>query len=245
MIRLVIRLLIRETGDGVVGDEFGNVARGLQRVGRAGHLVGQSSKGRLIAKTLPDLLNQAVLAAEMAAGRVEALRVPMNCLDVLAQQVIAMTAMDDWAIDDLYQLVRRSYPYRDLTPAALDAVLEMVSGRYRFSAWQDESKRQGEAAAEPRLSPTQQLSALQPRIHWDRVHQKLQALPGSQRLAVVHGGTIPDTGQYAVYTSKGLRIGEVDEEFVYERRIGDAFLLGTSAWRIDRIDTDRVVMVPA
>ncbi|MSQ95641.1 MAG: DEAD/DEAH box helicase [Gemmataceae bacterium] len=217
----------------------GNVARALQRVGRAGHLVGQSSKGRLIAKTLPDLLNQAVLAAEMTAGRVEALRVPMNCLDVLAQQVIAMTAMEDWPVSDLYQLIRRSYPYRDLTPAAFDAVLEMVSGRYRFTV------REGEAPAEPRLPPMQQLSALQPRISWDRVHQKLQALPGSQRLAVVHGGTIPDTGQFAVYTSKGLRIGEVDEEFVYERRIGDTFLLGTSAWRIDRIDTDRVLVYPA
>jgi ATP-dependent Lhr-like helicase len=225
----------------------GNVARALQRVGRAGHLVGQSSKGRLIPKTLPDLLNQAVLAAEMAAGHVEALRVPMNCLDVLAQQVIAMTAMQDWPISDLYHLVRQAYPYRDLTPAAFDAVLEMVTGRYRFTkSGPARSASDGESAeAEPRLSPTQQLTALQPRISWDRVHQRLQALPGSQRLALVHGGTIPDTGQYAVYTTKGLRIGEVDEEFVYERRIGDTFLLGTSAWRIDRIETDRVLVYPA
>ncbi len=218
----------------------GNVARALQRVGRAGHLVGQSSKGRLIAKTLPDLLNQAVLAAEMTAGRVEALRVPMNCLDVLAQQVIAMTAMEDWPVSELYQLIRRSYPYRDLTPAAFDAALEMVSGRYRFSESRPHASRDDHT-----VPPVQQLTALQPRISWDRVHQKLQALPGSQRLAVVHGGTIPDTGQFAVYTSNGLRIGEVDEEFVYERRIGDTFLLGTSAWRIDRIDTDRVVVYPA
>ena len=216
----------------------GNVARGLQRVGRAGHLVGQSSKGRLIPKTLPDLLNQAVLAAEMIAGRVEELRVPMNCLDVLAQQVIAMTAMDDWPVADLYHLVRQAYPYRDLTPAAFDAVLEMVSGRYRFDSLP-------ETAANPRVKPAQQLTALQPRISWDRVHQRLQALPGSQRLALVHGGTIPDTGQYAVYTLKGLRIGEVDEEFVYERRVGDTFLLGTNAWRIDRIETDRVLVYPA
>ena len=215
----------------------------MQRVGRAGHLVGQSSKGRLIPKTLADLLNQAVLAAEMAAGRVEALRVPMNCIDVLAQQIIAMTAMDDWPVNDLYRLVRQAYPYCDLTPAAFDVVLEMVSGRYRFDAM--DAVRGGEAPAEPRISPTQQLTALQPRISWDRVHQRLQALPGSQRLALVHGGTIPDTGQYAVYTTRGLRIGEVDEEFVYERRIGDTFLLGTSAWRIDRIDTDRVVVYPA
>ena len=231
----------------------GNVARGLQRVGRAGHLVGQSSKGRLIPKTLPDLLNLAVLAAEMAAGHVEALHVPMNCLDVLAQQVIAMTAMQDWPVSDLYHLVRQAYPYRDLTPAALDAVLEMVTGRYRFAESSPHAPREdprhaerdGHVNAKPPLAPTQQLTALQPRISWDRVHQRLQALPGSQRLALVHGGTIPDTGQYAVYTAKGLRIGEVDEEFVYERRIGDTFLLGTNAWRIDRIETDRVVVHPA
>lgn len=217
----------------------GNVARGLQRVGRAGHLVGQSSKGRLFAKTLPDLVNEAVLAAQMAAGRVEMLRVPMNCLDVLAQQIIAMTAMDDWPIAELYHVVRQAYPYRDLTPAAFDSVLEMISGRYRFTG------REGEARAEPSLTPLQQLTALQPRISWDRIHQRLHALPGSQRLALVHGGTIPDTGQYAVYTTRHVRVGEVDEEFVYERRVGDAFLLGTNAWRIDRIDTDRVIVTPA
>ncbi|MBI1832168.1 MAG: hypothetical protein HYR84_12050, partial [Planctomycetes bacterium] len=258
----------------------GNVARGLQRVGRAGHLVGQSSKGRLIPKTLPDLLNQAVLAAEMAAGRVEALRVPMNCLDVLAQQVIAMTAMDDWPVDQLYRVIRQAYPYHDLTPAAFDAVLEMVCGRYRFSTSDDESatirerergsKGERETGSESavsdspplplspspplpsspaaeakrprRLPPAQQLTALQPRVSWDRVHQTLRALPGSQRLAVVHGGTIPDTGQYVVYTNRGVRIGEVDEEFVYERRIGDTFTLGTNAWKIARIEVDRVVV---
>lgn len=218
-------------------ESTGNVARALQRVGRAGHLVGQSSKGRLIAKTLPDLLNQAVLAREMAAGRVEALQVPMNCLDVLAQQVIAMTAMDDWNVADLYRLIRQAYPYRDLTAAAMDAVLEMVSGRYRL-----EPAPVAESASENKISTAQRLAALQPRISWDRVHQRLHALPGSQRLALVHGGTIPDTGQYAVYTAKGLRLGEVDEEFVYERRVGDTFLLGTNAWRIDRIETDRVLV---
>jgi ATP-dependent Lhr-like helicase len=215
----------------------------MSRVGRAGHLVGQSSKGRLIPKTMPDLLNQAVLAAEMAAGRVEALRVPMNCLDVLAQQVIAMTAMEDWAVNDLYQLVRQAYPYRDLTPAAFDAVLEMVSGRFRFESRPHAPREERDAERDVYgVSPAQQLSAMQPRISWDRVHQRLQALPGSQRLALVHGGTIPDTGQYAVYTANGVRLGEVDEEFVYERRIGDTFLLGTNAWRIDRIETDRVLV---
>ncbi len=217
-------------------ESTGNVARALQRVGRAGHLVGQKSKGRLIPKILPDLLNQAVLAAEMLAGRVEALRVPRNCLDVLAQQVVAMVAMDSWPLEDLFRLVRQAYPYRDLAPAALDAVLEMISGRFRFNVpleSEDET---------PRVNPATQLSALQPRISWDRIQQKLHALPGSQRLAVTSGGTIPDMGHFAVYTEKGVRIGELDEEFIFERRVGDAFLLGTTPWRIERIDVDRVIV---
>ncbi len=214
----------------------GNVARGLQRVGRAGHLVGQKSKGRLIPKTPADLLEQAVLAREMAAGRVEEIRVPINCLDVLAQQVVAMTAMEAWDVQALYSLVRRAYAYRDLSPQALDTVLEMVSGRYRF----------GQAATEePAPSSAGVLTALQPRLSWDRVHNRLLALPGSQQMALLNGGTIPDTGQYAVYTRGGLRIGEVDEEFVYERRLGDAFLLGTNAWRIEQIEADRIVVTPA
>ncbi len=215
----------------------GNVARGLQRVGRAGHLVGQSSKGRLVPKTLPDLVNQAVLAAEMLAGNVEPLRVPINCLDVLAQQIIAMVAMETWSITDIYRLVRRAYPYRDLSPQAFDGVLEMISGRYRFHAPDKDDA--------PPTNPNTQLSALQPRVSWDRVHQVLRALPGSQSLATVSGGTIPDTGQFMVVTPRGLRIGELDEEFVHERRVGDSFLLGTSSWKIDKIDVDRVIVVPA
>ncbi len=113
-------------------ESTGNVARALQRVGRAGHLVGRQSKGRLIPKTIGDLLDQAVLAAEMAAGRVEALQVPINCLDVLAQQIVAMVAMETRSVADLYRRVRQAYPYRDLTPKAFDAVLEMVTGRFRF-----------------------------------------------------------------------------------------------------------------
>jgi ATP-dependent Lhr-like helicase len=220
----------------------GNIARGLQRVGRAGHLVGQQSQGRLIPKTLPDLLNQAVLAAEMAAGRVEELRVPTSCLDVLSQQVVAMVAMEDWPVEVLYRRVRQAYPFRDLTPVAFDAVLEMISGRYRFA---DTEPATAASEPGPRLSPAQRLSALQPRVSWDRVHNRLQALPGSQRLALTSGGTIPDTGQYGVYAPGGLRVGEVDEEFIYERRIGDAFLLGTNTWRITRLDPDRVLVTPA
>src|SRR5262249_55323418 len=147
----------------------GQVARALQRVGRAGHLVGQTSKGRLIPKTPADLLEQAVLAREMAAGRVEEIRVPANCLDILAQQVVALAAMDTWDVADLFALVRRAYPYRDLSAQALDTVLEMVSGRYRF--------RPPEAGAASAPRPVS-LEALQPRISWDRVHNRVLALPG-------------------------------------------------------------------
>jgi ATP-dependent Lhr-like helicase len=206
----------------------GNVARALQRVGRAGHIVGQKSKGRLIPKTAGDLLEQAVLAHEMAAGRVEAVQCPRNCLDVLAQQVVAMAAMDPWEAPALYALVRRAHPYRDLSPQAFETVLEMVSGRYRWNP--------GDA--------NRSLSALQPRVSWDRVHNRVLALPGSQGLALTSGGTIPDTGQYAAYAGE-VRIGELDEEFIYERRAGDVFLLGTNAWRLDRIEADRVLVSPA
>jgi ATP-dependent Lhr-like helicase len=203
----------------------GSVARGLQRVGRAGHLVGQTSKGRLIPKTSADLLEQAVLAREMTLGNVEEIRVPGNCLDVLAQQVVALAAMDVWDVPALFALVRQAYPYRDLSPQAFETVLEMVSGRFRFG--------------------DRPMAALQPRVSWDRVHNRLHALPGSQQTALVSGGTIPDTGQYAAYTRSGVRIGELDEEFIYERRVGDSFLLGTNAWRLERIDADRVIVNPA
>lgn len=207
----------------------GSVARGLQRVGRAGHLVGQRSKGRIIPKMPSDLIEAAAAARAMAAGEVEAIRVPINCLDVLAQQVVALAAMDTWDVPALYGLVRRAYPFRDLSPQAFETVLEMISGRYR---WQPEDRS------------LRSLSALQPRVNWERVHNRLHALPGSQHLALVNGGTIPDTGQYAAYTHKGVRIGELDEEFIYERRVNDTFLLGTNAWRVDRIEADRVIVSP-
>ena len=200
-------------------ESSGNIARGLQRVGRAGHLVGQQSKGRLIPKMLPDLLEQAVLAREMAAGRVEWLKIPVNCLDVLSQQLVAMVSTESWSVTDLYALVRRSYAYRDLTAAAFESVVEMLSGRYPSEAFRD----------------------LKPRLSWDRIHNRLHALPGSKQLALVNGGTIPDTGQFAAYIDgSGTRVGELDEEFVYERRLGDVFLFGTTAWRITNIGDDRV-----
>src|SRR5579875_1749258 len=218
----------------------GNVARALQRVGRAGHLVGQKSKGRLIPKMPSDLLEQAVLAREMAAGRVEEIRVPINCLDVLAQQLIACAAMDEWNIPDLFYLVRCAYPYRDLSPHAFETTLEMISGRY--VGWAESSRS---TDGQGRLHSSAHPTALHPRVSWDRVHNRLLALPGSRQMALVSGGTIPDTGQYAAYTSNGARIGELDEEFIYERRVGDVFLLGTNAWRVENIEADRVIVTPA
>ena len=155
----------------------GSVARGLQRVGRAGHLVGRVSKGRLIAKTSSDLLESAALCRLMLRGEVESLRVPTGCLDVLAQQVVACVAMDRWDVPALFDLVRQAYPYRDLLPPAFESVLRMVSGRF----------------------PTEPFPRPPRRVSWDRVHNRLHALPGTARLAVIGGGTIPDTGQYPVY----------------------------------------------
>lgn len=199
----------------------GNIARALQRVGRAGHLVGQTSKGRLIPKTEADLLEQAVLAREMLAGNVEHLHTPTGCLDVLAQQIVAMVAVESWDVSRLWSLLRRAYPYRDLSAEALASVLEMLAGRFPGEAFRD----------------------LKARISWDRIHNRLHALPGSQQLALINGGTIPDTGQFAAYIAgTQVRVGELDEEFVFERRIGDVFQLGSQAWRIEEIGTDRVIV---
>lgn len=205
-------------------ESSGNIARSLQRVGRAGHLVGSHSKGRLIPKSLPDLLEQTALAKAMVHGEVEHLHVPRGCLDMVAQQVIAMVAMKSWAVPELYALFRQAYPLHELTPEAFESVLEMVSGRFPAEAFQE----------------------LKSRITWDRIHNRLHALPGSRQLALVNGGTIPDTGQYAVYISGTTsRIGELDEEFVFERRINDVFTLGTSNWRIESIESDRVIVTRA
>jgi ATP-dependent Lhr-like helicase len=202
----------------------GSVARGLQRVGRAGHLVGRVSKGRLIAKTANDLLEAAALTRKMLRAEVETLRVPTGCLDVLAQQVVACVAMDRWDVSALFDLVRGAYPYRDLTAPAFESVLKMVSGRF----------------------PTETFRDLRARVSWDRVHNRLHPLPGTARLAVTGGGTIPDTGQYPVYLGDGgPRLGELDEEFVLERRVGETFVLGTSTWRIETIEPHRVLVARA
>ncbi|QEH33997.1 putative ATP-dependent helicase Lhr [Aquisphaera giovannonii] len=202
----------------------GSVARGLQRVGRAGHVVHGVSKGRLIAKTPSDLLETAALARSMLSGDIEASRVPRACLDVLAQQVVACVAMDRWTVPELFDLVRGAYPFRDLPAEAMEQVLLMISGRF----------------------PTGTLRDLRARIVWDRIHNALAPLPGTAKLAIVGGGTIPDTGQFPVYLGEGgPRLGELDEEFVFERRVGETFALGNSLWRIASIDAQRVIVGPA
>lgn len=198
-----------------------SVAQGLQRVGRSGHMVGQTSKGRIFPTHREDLVQAAVVARGMLAGEVEAVVTPLNPLDVLAQHVVAAVAVEDWQVDDLFRLVCRAYAYRDLTPRAFRAVLDMVSGRFPSSAHRE----------------------LRPRVAWDRVNDRLTALPGSRLLALTNGGTIPDRGLFGAYLPDGkTRIGELDEEFVFESRTGDTFILGSQVWRILEITDDRVMV---
>jgi ATP-dependent Lhr-like helicase len=204
-----------------------SVASGLQRVGRAGHQVGAVSRGVLIPKYRGDLVQCAVVADRMRSGAIEALAYPRNPLDVLAQQVVAMVAMEPWSVAELSTLVRRSAPFAALPPNALEAVLDMLAGRY----------------------PSDAFAELRPRLVWDRDTDVLTARPGAQRLAVTSGGTIPDRGLFGVFLATGegpgRRVGELDEEMVYESRVGDVFLLGTSSWRIEEITADQVLVTPA
>jgi len=201
-----------------------SVASALQRVGRAGHVYRETSKGRMIPKTRDDLVRMAGVARAMRAGEISAVRPPENALDVLAQQIVAMVALDDWPVDALYARVRQAYPYHALPRAAFDGVLDLVSGRFR--------------------SPT--VYALRPRVAWDRARGLLQALPGSRQAVVLNGGTIPDSGQYPMVLGDGkTKLGELDEEFVFERRLGQTILLGTSRWRLLEIGTDRVIVEPS
>ena len=204
------------------------VASGLQRVGRAGHQVGAVSSGVMFPKFRGDLVSCAVVAERMASGAIEAVRYPRNPLDVLAQHVVAMVALETWTVPDLAALVRRAAPFASLPDDALHAVLDMLAGRY----------------------PSEEFGELRARITWDRIAGELRGRPGSQRLAVTSGGTIPDRGLFTVMTpggddKPGSRVGEFDEEMVYESRVGDTILLGTSSWRITDITHDRVIVVPA
>jgi ATP-dependent Lhr-like helicase len=203
-----------------------SVSAGLQRIGRAGHQVGAISRGVVFPKHRGDLLSCAVVAERMGDGAIEELRYPRNPLDVLAQQIVAMVALDEWHLDELAALVRRSAPYAELPDSALHAVLDMLSGRY----------------------PSTAFAELRPRLVWDRTTDQLTGRPGAQRLAVTSGGTIPDRGMFGVFlagSERASRVGELDEEMVYESRVGDVFLLGSTSWRIEDITPDRVLVSPA
>lgn len=203
-----------------------SVSAGLQRIGRAGHQVGAISRGVVFPKHRGDLVSCAVVAERMGEGAIEELRYPRNPLDVLAQQIVAMVALDEWHLDELAALVRRSAPYAELPESALHAVLDMLSGRY----------------------PSTAFAELRPRLVWDRTTDQLTGRPGAQRLAVTSGGTIPDRGMFGVFlagSERASRVGELDEEMVYESRVGDVFLLGSTSWRIEDITPDRVLVSPA
>ncbi|WP_449343759.1 ATP-dependent helicase [Streptosporangium saharense] len=202
-----------------------SVASGLQRIGRAGHQVGAVSRGVIFPKYRGDLVQTAVVAERMRDGLIEELRYPRNPLDVLAQQIVAMTALEDWTLDELETVVRRAAPYHGLPRSALEATLDMLAGRY----------------------PSEEFAELRPRVVWDRVTGTLSGRPGSQRLAVTNGGTIPDRGLFGVFLvgEKSSRVGELDEEMVYESRAGDVFVLGATSWRIEDITADRVLVSPA
>ncbi|GAA5181684.1 ATP-dependent helicase [Rugosimonospora acidiphila] len=203
-----------------------SVAAGLQRIGRAGHQVGAVSRGVVFPKHRGDLVSCAVVAERMSEGAIEELRYPRNPLDVLAQQVVAMVAMDPWHVADLAALIRRSAPFAELPASALEATLDMLAGRY----------------------PSTAFAELRPRLVWDRHTDLLTGRPGAQRLAVTSGGTIPDRGLFGVFlvgAERAARVGELDEEMVYESRVGDVFLLGSTSWRIEEITPDRVLVSPA
>ncbi|WP_449476263.1 ATP-dependent helicase [Streptomyces abikoensis] len=209
-----------------------SVASGLQRVGRAGHQVGAVSTGVVFPKYRGDLVQAAVVTERMRSGSIESLRVPANPLDVLAQQIVAMVSVDPWDVDELLALVRRAAPFASLPESAYTAVLDMLAGRY----------------------PSDAFAELRPRLVWDRVGGTVTGRPGAQRLAVTSGGTIPDRGLFGVFLAGadskdgakgGRRVGELDEEMVYESRVGDVFTLGTTSWRIEDITRDRVLVTPA
>ncbi|HLG08811.1 MAG TPA: DEAD/DEAH box helicase [Gaiellaceae bacterium] len=201
-----------------------SVARGLQRVGRAGHDLHSVSKGRIFPKFRADLLESAVVARAMREGAIEETRIPRNPLDVLAQQIVAVCADEEVSVDELHGLVTRAHPFSDLSRPQLENVLDMLAGRY----------------------PSDEFAELRPRIVWDRTQGVVRGRTGSRRLAVTNAGTIPDRGLFGVFlVDGGGRVGELDEEMVYEARAGQTFLLGASTWRIEEITRDRVLVSPA
>jgi len=205
-----------------------SIASGMQRIGRASHQVGATSEGIIFPKFRGDLIACAAITHAMHEGAIEPTRYPRNPLDVLAQQIVAMIAVDDWHADELFATVRRAAPFAELSHSAFDGVLDMLSGLY----------------------PSDEFAELRPRITWDRVANTLTARPGAKKIAITSGGTIPDRGLYGVFLAgaekiSSARVGELDEEMVFESRVGETFLLGASTWRIEEITHDRVIVSPA
>jgi ATP-dependent Lhr-like helicase len=200
-----------------------SVTRGLQRIGRAGHRMGEVSKGRIFPKYRGDLLECAVVASRMREAEIEETTIPQNPLDVLAQHLVSMAALDEWEVDEVEQLVAATQPFHDLSREQLENVLDMLDGRY----------------------PSDRFAELRPRIVWDRTEGTIHGRKGSRQLVVTNAGTIPDRGLYGVHLPDGRRVGELDEEMVYEARPGQTFLLGSSTWRIEEITRDRVIVTPA
>src|SRR4051794_22210642 len=204
-----------------------SVASGLQRIGRGGHQANAISAGVIFPKFRGDLVACAAVAKAMHEGAVEATRYPRNPLDIVAQQVIAMTAMDDWDVEALFAAIRGAAPFAELSRGVFDGVLDMLSGRY----------------------PSDEFAELRPRVTWDRVAGTITAREGSKRVAIANGGTIPDRGLFGVFLigagPGAARVGELDEEMVFESRVGETFVLGASSWRIEEITHDRVLVSPA
>ncbi len=203
-----------------------SAASGLQRVGRAGHQVGEVSRAALFPKHRSDVLHTAVVTERMLAGRIEAISVPQNPLDILAQQTVAASALGAIDVEEWFETVKRSAPFRSLPRSAYEATLDLLAGRY----------------------PSDEFAELRPRLVWDRDAGTLTGRPGAQRVAVTSGGTIPDRGLFGVFVageSQNARVGELDEEMVYESRVNDVFTLGTTSWRIVEITHDRVNVLPA
>ncbi|MGP6172468.1 ATP-dependent helicase [Microbacterium sp. A196] len=203
-----------------------SAASGLQRVGRAGHQVGEISRAALFPKHRGDVLHTAIVTERMLAGKIEAIAVPRNPLDILAQQTVAACALDAIDVEEWFETVRRSAPFQSLPRSAYEATLDLLAGRF----------------------PSDEFAELRPRLVWDRDAGTLTGRPGAQRIAVTSGGTIPDRGLFGVFVAgegAGRRVGELDEEMVYESRVGDVFTLGTTSWRIAEITHDRVNVLPA
>jgi len=200
-----------------------SVTRGLQRIGRAGHGIGETSKGRIFPKYRGDLLECAVVARRMREGEIEETVIPQNPLDVLAQHLVSMAALDEWKVDEVEAVVTATQSFHDLSREQLENVLDMLDGRY----------------------PSDRFAELRPRIVWDRIDDTIHGRKGARQLVVTNAGTIPDRGLYGVHLPDGRRVGELDEEMVYEARPGQTFLLGASTWRIEEITRDRVIVTPA